>query len=642
MYRTLVQMFMEKADARPLAVAQLGKNRQGQFVPTSYIQLQEKVYDLASSLSHLGLKRGDKVGIISDNRCQWLEADLAILSLGAIDVPRGRDAMNHELVYILQVTGTAICFVENRVQLDKILEVKKSLPGLRTIIVMDDEKKEEYPLEEMNAEYGVAILFQDALIAAGHERMADQFENVRIKREIQLGGEEDLATIIFTSGTTGTPKGVQLTHGNMLYQMQPISDYAPIDDEKVWLSVLPVWHSFERIIQYLAIYHTSALAYSKPIGKIMLMDFMYAQPSYMGSVPRIWETVKSGVFAAMKQKSAFQKKAFAFFLSVGKRYQHYKAMVSGGIPHFRRQSRLLEKLVGVLPFLLYYPLNKLGDLLVFRAIKAKFGKNFVCGVSGGGSMSKDVRDFFTAIGMVLIDGYGLTETAPIVGGTSMYHPQVGYLYPMKGTDIKVVDEESARVCAPGEKGVLFVKGPQVMKGYYKAPELTAKAFDKDGYFNTGDNARMTIDGLFTICGRAKDTIVLSGGENIEPVPIEAKLQESEFIETAVVVGQDQKYLGVLIVPDEKQIERYFKEMHVPYLNREELDGMHEVETLINREIQLKVNGKTGFKPFEQISRFVILKESFQVNRELSAKQEIKRSAVSHLYAKEIDTLYSVK
>ena len=213
------------------------------------------------------------------------------------------------------------------------------------------------------------------------------------------------------------------------------------------------------------------------------------------------------------------------------------------------------------------------------------------------------------------------------------------MHPFAGTELKVISTEDGHVLRPGEKGELLVRGPQIMKGYYNDPERTNRIIDRDGFLHTGDLAVLDARGEFSIVGRAKDTIVLSGGENIEPVPIEAALQQSEYIETAVVVGQDEKYLGALIVPAEKNVERYLKDNHIPYVSREGLSEMEEVRHLISSEIMNYVSKEKGFKSFEQISRFALLDESFKVGKELSAKQEVRRSEVHKLYKDKIESIY---
>lgn len=641
MYRTLVQMFDERVASNPLYTAQLSKDDKAKFHPTTYIQLQENVRALASSLKQLGLKRGEIVGLMSDNRAEWMVADLAILALGAADAPRGRDAMDYEIRYILFETGARFCFAENLEMADRIIALKKELPMLETVVIMDGLKPAvgQEELENRKKASGLAVCLQSDLVKEGMELLAKEWGRKAIEHEIALGSEEDICTIIFTSGTTGNPKGVMLTHGNMLYQLAQIPSIKNVRPQQRWLAVLPVWHSFERLIQYVILDNLDVIAYSKPIGKIMLVDMAKVKPHYICSVPRIWETVKAGVNQNLKSKSPAQRKIFNFFLAAAKKQYAAKELIDGRIPDIKRRSRILDWIVGIVPYLVLSPIAALGRRIAFKPITSKFGPDFIGGISGGGSMSKDVQTFFSAIGVTLIDGYGLTETAPLVGAQNFDHPTRGFMFAMKGTEIKCLKDDGT-VAAPGGKGVLYVRGPQVMKGYFKRQDLTDKVLDKDGWFNTGDLAITTRSGLFCIAGRAKDTIVLSGGENIEPVPIEAALNESEYIETAVVVGQDKKYLAALIVIAEKNVERYLKDMKIPYVNREELSEMEEVKALINREIQEKVSSRRGFKAFEQINRFALLEKSFKVGEELSAKQELKRHKINEIYAKEIAGLFN--
>ena len=631
MYSTLVQLFDDRAEKSPDAVIQMGKNPKGAFVSRSFSELQREYRSIALALRKIGVRRGDNVGIISDNRPEWLAADLAVLSLGAADVPRGRDAMPYEVSHILSVTEARVAFAENDEQRRKITGLASALPELRTVIVFDGDGGEENGIE--------VIPYRDVLSMG--EGLLDESEGIAvIEREIAAGKEDDTATIIFTSGTTGLPKGVMLSHRNMLYQLGEIDKIIEFKPGWKWLSVLPVWHSFERIIQYVAVYETGVLAYSKPIGKIMLTDLLRINPELMCSVPRIWETVKAGVNQAMKSKKPFERRMFSFFVSAAKRYRKAEDMVLGLRPRFRAKSDIPGKIAGFIPYLFFGLLYRIGDRLAFRQIKEKFGTSFIAGISGGGSMSRDVDDFFSAIGVKLLNGYGMTETAPVIGVQSYPHAVRGFMHPFAGTELRVISTEDGHILPPGEKGELLVRGPQVMKGYYKDPERTARMIDSEGFLHTGDLAVLEYRGDFAIVGRVKDTIVLSGGENIEPVPIEAALQESEYIETAVVVGQDEKFLGVLIVPDEKNIERYLKDSKVPYISRENLAEMEEVRHLIGSEVMRLVSRERGFKAFEQISRFALLHRSFQVGQELSAKQEIKRSEINRLYSTEIKSLFS--
>lgn len=630
MIETLVQMVDDRALAGPDCVAQLAKSEKKLFVPVTFKELQEQYRAFALALRELGVRRGDVVALISDNRQEWLVSDLAILALGAADSPRGRDAMPYEVETIVGRTHAKVAIAENETQRDKILDLLPSLPELEAIILIEGEP----------GPAPVKIHSYKELLRRGREILSTPEGMADIEREVSLGKGDDTATVIFTSGTTGSPKGAMITHRGFLYQCEELTPWIEWERGWIWLSVLPVWHAFERVIQYLSLYEHSTLAYSKPIGKVLMADIQQLNPQLLCSVPRIWETVKSSVYQTLRKKSKFQQRMFAFFLASAKQYRRFENIILGKRPEFKKPSAV-KKFLSCFPWLLFRLLYMLGDKLAFQEIKGKFGTSFIAGISGGGALSKDVSDFFAAIGIKILNGYGLTETGPVISLADYpYQMEDGYMIVFKNTQVKVIDTETGRELGPGEKGELLVKGPQVMKGYWEAPERTAQAIDSDGYFHTGDIACLDRNRMMTITGRVKDTIVLSGGENVEPVPIEDALKESEYIEAAVVMGQDQKYLGALIVLASKNIERYFKDNHIPYVNRAALVDMPEVRQLINSEIARLVSYKRGFKAFEQVTHFRLLEKSFEVGRELSAKQEVKRSEIRKLYKSEIDLLFS--
>ncbi|WP_455382896.1 AMP-binding protein, partial [Salinispira pacifica] len=392
-------------------------------------------------------------------------------------------------------------------------------------------------------------------------------------------------------------------------------------------------------MQYVALGTASALAYSKPISKIMLQDFQSIRPTWMASVPRIWDAVKSGIYRNVAAQSAVKRALFNFFVSVSSLHAQLSYMIRGLRPRFRKRSRVAEILLAAIPYVLLAPFRGLGNLLVFKTIHERLGGRFVAGISGGGALPEAVDSFFAAAGILLLEGYGLTETAPVLGVRAQHHPVPGTVGPVfPGTEVKIVDE-NGNTLPPGTKGLVMARGPQVMLGYYKKPEETKRMISEDGWLNTGDLGMLTHNNELKILGRAKDTIVLLGGENIEPLPIEQKLCESEYIERAVLLGQDQKFLAALIVPNQEALEHFARSesIHVP--DAETLLEHPQVLELYSNEISELVSAKTGFKNFERVYRFKLVGDTFEVGRELSMKQEIKRHVIYDKYSDIIKELF---
>ena len=631
---TIPKLLQKVVEEHPDVAAQMSKDKNGSFESRSFLELYNEVRYFAAGLHKLKVNRGDHVGLISENRAEWLVSDLALLSIGAADVPRGNDSMAEELAYILSFSECAVVIVENAEQLKKILSVKSQIPSLKRFIVLDPF----FEAGELPNIGRIKISTYREIRETGADFLK-RFPDF-IEQEIEKGTSEDTATIIFTSGTTGEPKGVVLSHANFLYQVSCIPDRIDVNPGDIWICVLPVWHSFERIVQYIALGSVSTLAYSKPIGQIMLADMAALKPQWMASVPRIWEAVRAGIYRKVKQDGGIKVFMFNFFVGVGGTHKKIADRLFGRAPKFKPRSRSLDIILTLVPYLLIWPLKLLGNALVFNKIKTKLGGRFIAGISGGGALPPAVDSFFGSAGILLLEGYGLTETAPVLAVRSQFNPVPGTVGTMlKGTECKIINEEGEGLPA-GEMGLIYVRGPQVMSGYYKKPELTAHVLYTDGWFNTGDLGMLTINGELKITGRAKDSIVLLGGENIEPLPIEQKITESEYIDTAVVVGQDQKYLAALILPNNDAIERFADENHIPYNQTSDLLDSDDVKELMDGEINSLVNGRTGFRVFERVYRFKVLKVKFEIGDELSAKQEIKRHVIAEKYRKDIEELFS--
>ena len=634
MVQTIPQMLKEIALQYPDVAAQYGKDAQGNFHPVTYKQLLDTSYHFGGGLLSLGTTRGEHVGLLADNRKEWLQADMGIMGIGAVDVPRGCDATERELRFIFSMAECKTIVVENETQVLKVLDFKESLPHLVRFISFDEVKEE---VKEKSKAAGVEVLQFGEVLKIGEEYC--QKNPSKLEEEFEKGTSEDLACIIFTSGTTGEPKGVMLTHGNFLAQLEDLKERIYLYPGERALSVLPVWHAFERLCEYVVLCQAAAICYSKPIGSVMLPDFQKLNPQMLPAVPRVFEAVYEGVYRTMRKTGGVVYALFRFFVGVAKVHSRIHRHLFRQTARLKNDHLLLSWIVLFIPWLLLYPLKALGGVIVFKKIRAKLGTSFRGGISGGGALPPQIDEFFWAIGVNLVEGYGLTETAPVVSVRPFRAPVFGTIgRPLKDVEVRIVDEEG-NVLPKCQKGTVQVKGPTVMKGYYKREDLTAKVIDKDGWFDTGDIGLITLGGELVLKGRIKDTIVLRGGENIEPLTIEMKLNNSRYIAQSMVVGQDQRFLGAIIVPSEEEIVGYAQEQQIPYEDYSGLLKTQEIKKLIDEEIQTAISAKNGFRLFEKVSRFFMLDKPFVVGETLSAKQEIMRHKISEIYAKEIAELF---
>ncbi len=618
----------------PNIVAQYEKNEKGFFLPTSFSELMQHVYDVSAGLLSLGVKRGDLIGLIADNRKEWLEASFGIMSIGAGDVPRGCDATPQDLSYILATTECNIVIAENETQVIKILMLKKEAPSLTHIISFDEVS--DVTIAEAKKHKVKVTFFKDLKKEGAAYRVKNPN---KVEETLESGSKEEIACIIFTSGTTGEPKGVMLTHGNFLSQFTDLPERIYLNPGDKALCVLPVWHSFERSCEYIILLQGGSICYSKPIGSIMLPDLQTLNPQLMPAVPRIFEAVFEGVDRSMRKTGGIVLGLYKFFVTVGNAHSKMDRKLFNKEARFKQNNAVLDWLTMGLPWLLLCPLKALGNVIIFKKVRAKLGTGFRGAVSGGGALPPAVDNFFWTVGINLVEGYGLTETSPVVSVRPLRKPIFGTIgKPLNGVEVKIVGENGEEL-PPGEKGVVLIRGGIVMKGYYKRPDLTEAVIDKDGWFNSGDLGLKTIDGEVSIRGRIKDTIVLRGGENIEPVPIEQKMKLSPYISQAVVLGQDERHLGALIVPEEAELRSFAKNNNIEFENYAELMNNKEIQTLFENEILSLINSKNGFRLFERIYRFVLLSDSFEVGKELSAKQDIMRHKLVDFYEKEMKYLF---
>ncbi len=635
---TLPKMIKDSAEKYAEINAQYKRQKNGEFVPVTYREMFQLGLDFGAALLQLGLKREEPIGLISDNRAEWMQADIGIMSIGAIDVPRGCDATPLDLEKILSVTECRFVIAENNSQINKILNLHDKLPALESIITFDKEEDIKDDVIKLAKTENINLYYFDKLIKEGQKWRIEH--SGEVEAELEKGQIEDTATIIFTSGTTGTPKGVMLSHKNFLAQLDEIVERIFLNPGECALNVLPVWHVFEREVEYVILIQGCAITYSKPVGSILLADLKKMNPSVLPAVPRVFEAVYDGVTKKMRKAGGIVNFMFNFFVKVGLIHKRMQRKMFGQNPCFTTPVKGLWWVLFFIPWVLMWPLYVLGDLIVFRKIKVMLGTNFRCGVSGGGAFPPQIDEFFWAIGVKVVEGYGLTETAPIVSVRPIAAPVFRTIgSPIRHVQARIVDPQDGFILGRCKEGVLQIKGDTVMKGYYKNPELTDKVFTPDGWLDTGDLAIFTIHDELIIKGRIKDTIVLRGGENLEPLPIEMKLAESKFIKAAVVVGQDKRYLSALILVDEEEVRNFAAENGMQYDTYENLLASEEIHKLYETEISNLINAKTGFKMFERINKFTLITKPFEVGVELSAKQEIMRFRINEIYKNEIDAMF---
>ena len=628
--RNIADLYRLAAEVYGSQPAQARRDKSGDFQPRSYRELYDRARALGTAFIELGLQARQHVAILSDNRPEWMLCDAAVLLCGAADVPRAADTTEQEMSFIVAHSDAVLLIAENKHVLQRALAVRAALPKVRHVILIEGEPPE-----------GSSVLKLNDLVERGrHLRSAG--DRVIEERMADLKGD-DLFTLIYTSGTTGDPKGVMLTHDNMMSQVR----YLPFDltpGDRV-LSILPVWHSYERVFEMVTISRGACTYYTslRTVGE----DLRKVRPTWMASAPRLWEGLYNRILHNVAEAPRLRRSLFRAAYHCSREYESALFFLTGrrldlaGRPLFE-SLRLAASSLGRL--LLYAVPRKILDALVLKKLRGVVGGEFQGTVSGGGALPPHVDEFFNYIGIPVLEGYGMTETSPVLAVRTWRKLVIGTVGPFwPHTEIRIVEPGTGRVLYParftrgggrGVKGEIHAKGPQVMKGYYKNPEATAKVL-QDGWMNTGDLGMVTFNNCLKILGRSKETVVLLSGENVEPVPIEAKLLESRFIEQCMVVGQDEKHLAALIVPSVEGLKA--QGFAVTALTEAENDP--RIAEVIGAEVRRLVSREQGFKPFEFVLAWRFVPKVFEVGDELTATFKPKRHVITEKYQHLIDEMY---
>ncbi len=619
----LAEMYREAANKYGDMPAFATRNDKKVFVPVSFKELYETGLNLATGLIDLGVQAREHVALMADNRLEWIIADYGILMTGAADVPRGTDVTDGDIQYIIPHSDAKVVFVEHKDMLAKIQKNKSSLTNIKHIVMMDKDTPVEGGVLRM-----YDLIEKGKQLRAGGDRRAEE-------RIAQIK-PEDLFTLIYTSGTTGAPKGVMLMHKNMISQVHNLPMEVGPQDRV--LSILPVWHVFERVFEMITIY-VGACQYYTNIRNIR-EDMSIVKPTFMASAPRLWENVYTGILTNVSKGSAVKRALFKAAYFCAQRVKEPLRFFRGlkldvdGRNIFVSLGLALIYLPSVLLFLLPYLLL---NVIVLSKIRAATGGKLRGSVSGGGALPLHVDLFFNNIGIPVLEGYGMTETSPVLAVRTHKDLVIGSVGPIfPETQLRLVDLGTGKIVFPprsgrGKKGEIHVKGPQVMKGYYKNPEATNKVL-QDGWMNTGDLGIITYNDTVKIVGRSKETVVLLGGENVEPVPIEGKISQSPMVDQVMVVGQDKKALGALIVPSLE----YFKDKGATH---EALSKNEEVYRMVRDEVKNIVSAEGGFKAFERVTDVRLVPKPFEVGDELTNLFKLKRHLITEKYSALIESMY---
>ncbi|MBW4578325.1 MAG: AMP-binding protein [Tildeniella nuda ZEHNDER 1965/U140] len=616
-------------------------------VQLTYAELYQQMQQFAAGLQALSVRQGDHVALFADNSPRWLVADQGIMGAGAVNAVRGSQADRDELLFILANSDSTALVVQDQATLTKLAQALESLP-LRFVVLLTNETPP--------AIGALKILNFSQLMQLG---AGQPLQPVQLERDT-------LATLMYTSGTSGMPKGVMLSHSNLLAQIDGAASVVNPQNGRV-LSILPIWHCYERTFEYFIFAYGCTQAYTNI--RHVKQDLKDFKPNYMVAVPRLWESIYEGVQKQFRDQPPSKQRLVNFFLTVSHRYIVARRILNG-VSLDALQPSIAQRLTAAVQAALLWLPHQLGDRLIYKQVREGIGGEVKFFVSGGGSIAEHLEDFFEMIGVDILGGYGLTETAPITHVRRIWRNiRGGDGQPLPQTETRIVDPETRQPVPLFKQGLVLIRGAQVMQGYYKNPEATAKAIDPDGWFNTGDLGWVTEQDDLIITGRAKDTIVLTSGENIEPQPIEDACLRSPYIDQIMLVGQDQKVLGALIVPNLEALQKWAmaqgRELQLPETavsgQRSAVSGQElstnsqqlttnnsslitltskPVQDLMRQELNREVKNRPGYRADDRIGLFRLLEEPFSIeNGLLTQTLKIRRNVVTERYQGMINEMF---
>lgn len=591
MHASLLHMLQETVSRHPNRDA-LKVKRAGLYLGITYRQFWETIRRLTHGMAAIGLQAGDRIAIFSGNRPEWPITDFAIMALRGVSVPIHTTSTDTQLQYIFKDAGVRAVFVENALHARRMAKIQKQLPQLEFIIpfeLMEDKQLFPYTYTDLNG------------LGEKHRKSHPDFFRQNLSR-IQ---PQDMCTIVYTSGTSGNPKGVMLHHRGFLVDIVQSEAVLKLETDRTFLSVLPLSHLYERLAgHWLPFYRGATIAYAESLQRL-LTNLQEVRPHFMLGVPRLFEKIMGHIRRQMRQQNALVR--FLFFAGLEDRLQWLE---NGHSPYkYTWKTRWIDR-------------------LIFRKIRHRLGNNIELLISGGAPLSPHVLRFFQAIGLELLEGYGMTETHLVITLTPRFGARPGSCgKPLPGIEVTLNDD-----------GEILVRGETVMRGYYNQPELTKEVIDAKGWFHTGDIGKFDDAGYLYITDRKKNIIVTSGGKNIAPAPIENALKQSPYIDEVVLSGHGQKYLVALIVPDYEALRQWLQQKGTPPQNNAQLVERADVQELITNEIRRLTR---DFAAYEKIKRFTLLERPFSIeNGELTPSLKVRRNVVESHYRDRLKALYA--